>query len=107
MRYIPIIQYTYLFTVRIDADNEEPYRDALGKAMRASFNAYCTRKAIEAITGSRAAADATMMSEDNFEPYIPTALVSRIWRIHDKVDGHGSLRASRLEPEYMDTDAPH
>ena len=48
-----------------------------------------------------------MMSEDNFEPYIPTALVSRIWRIHDKVDGHGSLRASRLEPEYMDTDAPH
>ena len=74
-------------------DNEEPYLDALGKAMRANFNAYDTRKAIEARTGSRAAANVAMMSEDNFEPYFCTALMSRIRRIHDQVYGHCLLRA--------------
>ena len=57
--------------------------------MRANFNAYDTRKAIEAGTGSRAAANAAMMSEDNFEPYLCTALVGQIRRIHDQVYGHG------------------
>ena len=37
-------------------DNEETYRDALGKAIRANFNAYDKRKAIDAMTGSRASA---------------------------------------------------
>ena len=86
------------------------YQDALSKgrkAMRANFNVYYTRKAIEAMTGSRAAADAAIhlashasgwMSEDNFEAYLRRAIVSRVRRIYDQKYGHGSLR-ERTEHE--------
>ena len=61
--------------------------------MRANFNAYDTRAAIEAMTGSRAAANAAIymalhgwMSEDkldNFEPFLRTALVGRVRRFYE------------------------
>ena len=41
-------------------DNGKSYSDALANAMRANFNAYDTRAAIEAMAGSRAAADAAI-----------------------------------------------
>ena len=41
-------------------DNDKSYLDALANAMQANFNAYYTRAAIEAMTGSRAAADAVI-----------------------------------------------
>ena len=60
-------------------DNDKSYSDALANAMRANFNAYDTRAAIEAMTGSRAAADAAihlashnMLSAEDFEPYLRT-----------------------------------
>ena len=62
-----------------------------------NLNAYDTRKVIKAMTGSRAAADAAihlashdMLSAEDFDPYLRTALVSRIRRIYDQVYGHGS-----------------
>ena len=76
--------------------------------MRANFNTYDTRAAIEAMTGSRAAADAAMMyamivaiyiashgwmSEDNFEPFLRTALVGRVRRLYYQVYGRCALRA--------------
>ena len=52
------------------------------------------------MTGSRAAADAAIymashgwMSEDNFEPFLRTALVGRVRRLYDQVYGRGALRA--------------
>ena len=71
--------------------------DAIEKAMRSNLNAYDNRKAIDAMTDSRAAADTAVhlashgiLSADDFEPYLRTALVSRVWRIYDQVYGHGS-----------------
>ena len=71
-------------------DNGKSYSDALANTMRANFNAYDTRAAIEAMTGSRAAADAAIymasrgwMSEDNFVPFLRTALVGRVRRLYD------------------------
>ena len=80
-------------------DSGKSFSDALANAMRANFNAYDTRAAIEAMTGSRAAADAAIymashgwMSEDDFEPFLRTALVSRVRRRYDQIFGRGSLR---------------
>ena len=73
-------------------DSGKSFSDALANAMRANFNAYDTRAAIEAMTGSRAAADAAIymashgwMSEDDFEPFPRTALVSRVAQIAARV----------------------
>ena len=51
------------------------------------------------MTGSRAAADAAIymashgwMSEDDFEPFLRTALVSRVRRLYDQIFGRGSLQ---------------
>ena len=52
------------------------------------------------MTGSRAAAEAAIymashgwMREDNFEPFLRTALVGRVQRLYDQVYGRGALRA--------------
>ena len=81
-------------------DSGKSFSDALANAMRANFNAYDTRAAIEAMTGSRAAADAAIymashgwMSEDNFEPFLCTALVGRVRRLYGQIYGRCSLRA--------------
>ena len=67
------------------------YSDAIDKAMQSNLNTYDTRKVIETMTGSRAAADAAihlashnMFSAEDFEPYLRTALVSRIRRIYEQ-----------------------
>ena len=82
-------------------DSGKSFSDALANAMRANFNAYDTRAAIEAMTGSRpgAAAAAAIymashgwMSEDDFEPFLRTALVSRVRRRYDQIFGRCSLR---------------
>ena len=60
------------------------------------------------VAGSRAAADAAIymasygwMSEDNFEPFLLTALVERVRRLYDQIYGRGSLlaRAQREKAE--------